>query len=585
MGGRKHRDPLFLGAVRESDSVVDCTPLDVHEALTRHFQEWYANPNIYKEDQLHTGQWEEALRSFPAFYATVEHTGVPEDLCHLIYEAIRRSPGDAISTHLAELFTTTPSFDEFTAHVRKLRNNSAPGMSGCSYNMIKSWPEPVLRAAYDSVAIFWQNRAIPDYWRWRWLVPIPKKTTDTPLMADLRPLMLTEASRKVWTSLIVEKIQDACRTYHILRTSQHGYQRNRGTDSASLMFINLIESSQWEKNTSHRTSYDMSRAFDSISKNLMRIAWRRLGVPGDVADWLVEMDIGGVTVVRSPLAQERWETDGYLSVTSYSIPPSVQPADMVYQKYDVRPFVCARGTGQGNPDSPTCWNAVFDIALTALEMDAEYRATVHYAAGADGTSYESSEVGYADDLVSLHDTATEIQRKAEVMSAFCVICGVTMSHKKLRRAVQDWLGVRHLPSDFSMKIYEYGWTARDITVKIDGATEFLGGQHDLITIGSTQEVSALDVTRQHCNVIDRTYASGTTKLMCLSVSTVPKILYKHNLNSISLNRYQKTDKICYPVILSACKHLWGFPKALLHLPPSYCGLGVDSITDRTFQKK
>ena len=222
-----------------------------------------------------------------------------------------------------------------------------------------------------------------------------------------------------------------------------------------------------------------------------------------------------------------------------------------------------------NTDSPTCWNAVFNIALTALEMDAEYRATVHYAAGADGTSYESSEVGYADDLVSLHDTATEIQRKAEVMSAFCVICGVTMSHKKLRRAVQDWLGVRHLPSDFSMKIYEYGWTARDITVKIDGATEFLGGQHDLITIGSTQEVSALDVTRQHCNVIDRTYASGTTKLMCLSVSTVPKILYKHNLNSISLNRYQKTDKICYPVILSACKHLWGFPKALLHLPPSH----------------
>ena len=39
MGGRKHQDPLFLGAVRESDTVVDCTPLDVHEALTRHFQE------------------------------------------------------------------------------------------------------------------------------------------------------------------------------------------------------------------------------------------------------------------------------------------------------------------------------------------------------------------------------------------------------------------------------------------------------------------------------------------------------------------------------------------------------------------
>ena len=29
------------------------------------------------------------------------------------------------------------------------------GMSGCSYNMIKSWPEPALRAAYDCISIFW----------------------------------------------------------------------------------------------------------------------------------------------------------------------------------------------------------------------------------------------------------------------------------------------------------------------------------------------------------------------------------------------------------------------------------------------
>ena len=34
----------------------------------------------------------------------------------------------------------------------------------------------------------------------------------------------------------------------------------------------------------------MSRAFDAVSKNLQAIAWRRLGVPEDVADWLVDMD-------------------------------------------------------------------------------------------------------------------------------------------------------------------------------------------------------------------------------------------------------------------------------------------------------
>jgi hypothetical protein len=116
-------------------------------------------------------------------------------------------------------------------------------------------------------------------------------------------------------------------------------------------------------------------------------------------------------------------------------------------------------------------------------MDARYRGTEHYATGRDGNSFLSSEIGYADDLVSVHGQASEIQRKAEIMSAFCLICGVSLSYKKLRRAVQQWIGPKtQVP--VPMKVYEYGWKAHDITIKLDGATEFFGGQHDLVHIES-----------------------------------------------------------------------------------------------------
>jgi hypothetical protein len=136
-----------------------------------------------------------------------------------------------------------------------------------------------------------------------------------------------------------------------------------------------------------------------------------------------------------------------------------------------------------------------------------------------------------------------------------------------------------------MKIYEYGWKPRDITIKVDGATEFLGGLHDLRHTGIPQAEAAEDVARVHRNILDGTYASGTTKLMCLSVATTPKILYKHNINSLSLKRTLATDKIFYPLLLQASHHMWGFPKSLLHLSPDYCGLGISSVTDRTFIKK
>jgi hypothetical protein len=77
MGGRKHNEPLFLGAVKESDTMVECTPETVHKALTEHFEQWYAMPPQYATDPLHTGEWQEVLQDFSTFYTAVRHTNVP----------------------------------------------------------------------------------------------------------------------------------------------------------------------------------------------------------------------------------------------------------------------------------------------------------------------------------------------------------------------------------------------------------------------------------------------------------------------------------------------------------------------------
>jgi hypothetical protein len=215
---------------------------------------------------------------------------------------------------MTDIFNTPPSFEEFVAHIRTLKNNSGPGPSGCSYNMIKSWPEVTKKAAYDCLAQFWTDKHIPTHWKWRWLVPAPKKPTDTPLMADLRPLMLTEATRKAWISLILSKIRSVTKSLNMFNSAQHGYVPGRGTMSASILFINILESAKMDCGVSNRTSYDMSKAFDTVSKNIQKIAWSRMGVPADVVDWLVDMDTDGVTVVRSPYALEKWDTHDYRSI-------------------------------------------------------------------------------------------------------------------------------------------------------------------------------------------------------------------------------------------------------------------------------
>jgi hypothetical protein len=73
--------------------------------------------------------------------------------------------------------------------------------------------------------------------------------------------------------------------------------------------------------------------------------------------------------------------------------------------------------------------------------------------------------------------------------------------------------------------------------------------------------------------------------MCYSIATAPKIVYKEQLNSISLKKFHETDQSFYSTLVKATRNMWGFPKALFHLPPSLGGYGILSTVDRTMLSK
>ena len=57
--------------------------------------------------------------------------------------------------------------------------------------------------------------------------------------------------------------------------------------------LNKIEHAHSTSTPTLLTFWDMRRAFDSIPRNLQRLAWIRLGVPEDVAEWFVTLDEDG----------------------------------------------------------------------------------------------------------------------------------------------------------------------------------------------------------------------------------------------------------------------------------------------------
>ena len=127
--------------------------------------------------------------------------------------------------------------------------------------------------------------------------------------------------------------------------------------------------------------------------------------------------------------------------------------------------------------SPACWAAVFDILLTALEIDEEVAGTTWVGADAN-TGYEGRDTAYADDLLSTTRDKGRLQRKADVVSAFCSIIGLQISTTKLRGFSLGTHGLKKDGAKRSTIVHTFQWKPEQIRMQTDEPLLYLGGQRD-----------------------------------------------------------------------------------------------------------
>eukprot|EP01041_Mallomonas_annulata_P004545 gene4545-biopygen2155 len=178
----------------------------------------------------------------------------------------------------------------------------------------------------------------------------------------------------------------------------------------------------------------MSKAFDRVSKISMMIAWLRLGIPIDIALLLVELDRSGVTVLRTPAARRAWKDMNYQGIKAatgrYSRNMTLMAPNALLSAILVEAFEAERGTGQGDVTSPLCWTALLSILLKKLDT---IDCGPFSCRGSEGMLHSAGETAFADDMSSAAKTNQGMQRKADVVSAFCFIFELTISPGKLRR--------------------------------------------------------------------------------------------------------------------------------------------------------
>jgi hypothetical protein len=314
MGGRSSFSMEYV--VDSGLYVVD--ERQVHSIVSEHFRRWFAckerDWGFLAQDSDCVKLWTD--KEF--FFQQHASSNIPQRLLETVWVAMRvkQAPLEkqvAFEQSLAE----APTLEEFERALASTSRQSASGPTGVTYNAIAGWPPWVLRKVHLLMVEFWNDKSVPRCWKWRWLVPIPK-THDNVTLGDLRPLMLTDTVRKVWVGVLVQKIQTHLESNGLLSPAQHGTLTNRGTEGALVQFRNIFEEARESCTNLFLSSWDVVKAFDRLQKKVQIMSWVRLGIPVDIATYLVSMDDEGVTMVRTPYAERVWEREGVMGFSTTS---------------------------------------------------------------------------------------------------------------------------------------------------------------------------------------------------------------------------------------------------------------------------
>ena len=134
----------------------------------------------------------------------------------------------------------------------------------------------------------WETGQIPNWWKRKWLCPKAKTDPSTATLDDLRPLCLLETTRKIWLGILVGRIVVVWESDQVLAPGQYGFRQGRGCEGPTTQVLNALEEAEEVGTEIHGSSWDIRRAFDTISKPILQMSWQRLGVPETIAKYIVD---------------------------------------------------------------------------------------------------------------------------------------------------------------------------------------------------------------------------------------------------------------------------------------------------------
>ena len=360
-----------IDLVKNDDGVTD-SPHAVKQAVRDNFKNW--TPPAAPFNLSSFNEW-------ISYYNT--HPNVPQDFSTKLLRPVEQEEINTVAS-------STASY-------------KAPGPSGIQAASVKQGMNilgPILASLFTRCL---QAGRIPGAWTKSHVHPITKPGATKGDFSKLRPIALLETVRKIFFRVLVNRIADPLHLSSTFCPWQFGFTAGLQCPYAISTIRSVIDIHNREKRPLFLVSFDIRRAFDSVSLPSLLASLRRFGIPQELQD-----------------------------ITTFMYEHRKAQVHTAFGLTD--PFQPNNGLDQGDTLSPLLWIIFYDALLRRID-DSKLGVVLDFDKRPVENSNRINDIilsglAVADDLTLLAPSSEAALALIRIVDTFLQLHGITCNGDK-----------------------------------------------------------------------------------------------------------------------------------------------------------
>ena len=553
--------PPLSGIRDPATNKVHTNPETMLTLCSRFYEKLFCPTHVTK-----TGRYLPAERG-PSFSYPWEQQGAPDRFSlsstHWNEMVMGEGTGPASpeGADILELIMDRCTYEQVLGHTSK---GKQPGPDRIPNELLKCLPDEWHDTIHALFTILWITGRTPHAWKESTTTLLHKKG-DTYSLPNYRPIGLSNALYKLWTSTVNFAVMHHALRFNILHRSQEGGIIGRNSPRHIRNLLNAFEDAYHCKQDLFALYIDFSSAFNMVDHDKLMCVMYDLGIPTDA-----------IEVVKGIYHENR---------TTVKLPSGA-----------TEPIPITRGTVQGDPLSPLLFLLYIEPLLRWLHVGGRGYKFGCLGESLDPTSHIPLKLkdqfacnGLIDDTACLTNTREDLTVQGSKVDAFCDWAGTPANATKCAttailhkwadspRSSRDPMDPERLAS-----LLDHGHAVRIAGKPIPYLSPttpypYLGVMCCPAMLSSPQLQKSMEEARKMGDKLAASYASPRQCLLTIGRSIKPKVAYPFCAGLYTNQDIAALDK-CLAGIARKCLRLpQGTPTSAILRDTSEGGWGLGSL--------